>query len=40
MTERAKDVWGNDIIPPDYTGYDDPDFDGEEMLDVLLGYTE
>lgn len=34
---RPKDAYGNDIIPPDGSGYEDEEFDGEALVDHLLG---
>ena len=34
------DAYGNAVVPPEYTGYEDPEFDGESLVDFLLGEPE
>ena len=36
----AKDIYGNDYVPPEYSGYEDENFDGTEFLENLLGSDE
>lgn len=32
------DIYGNAFVPPDGSGYEDEDFDGERLLDGVLGF--
>lgn len=38
--ERETDLYGNAKTPPDGSGYEDEDFDGESLVGHLLGYDE
>lgn len=34
---EATDIYGNAVVPPDGSGYEDEDFDGEELVDRIVG---
>jgi hypothetical protein len=37
---ETNDIYGNAYVPPDGSGYEDDDFDGESLVGHLLGYDE